>query len=438
MTVSDYPIKSYTASAPGRLDVMGGIADYSGSLVLQLPLKEQTHVTVRITGNPNCKLVSDTPDGKLSVSIDFDQLLVNGLPDYQYARNYFSARKNQKWTAYILGCVLILIQEKKIPFNGADFQIHSAIPLGKGVSSSAALEIATLRALALAYNIDFTGTELATLAQRVENIIVGAPCGLMDQLTSAFGHPESLLPIICRPDQLLTPVPVPEGIVFIGIDSGIRHAVGSSSYADVRSAAFMGYTIIARSLGLTASDIAHYRLTGDRALLPFNGYLSGIDNKDFNEKFFSLLPEKMSGADFISAYGDTIDLHSQIEPETEYLVQVCASHPVEEHARVNTFLNLLQSYSAEQDSSILTEMGDLMKLSHQSYSACGLGTKRTDEIVTMASKYLEEGVFGAKITGGGSGGVVCLLTSGDDGREAALDIRARMEKRHKTTLRFFG
>ncbi len=431
-------VKSYTASAPGRLDVMGGIADYSGSLVLQLPLKEQTHVTIRMTGNSICKLVSETPDGKLSVSIDFNQLLVNGKPDYQHARNYFMVRKNQKWTAYILGCVLVLINDKKIHFSGADFQIHSAIPLGKGVSSSAALEIATLRSLALAYNIEFTGTELAVIAQRVENFIVGAPCGLMDQLTSAFGLSENLLPIICRPDQLLAPIPVPEGIQFIGIDSGIRHAVGGSSYADVRTAAFMGFTIISKSLGLTEKDIQQFRISGNRKDLPYNGYLSSIEPDDFDKNFRALLPEKITGIDFISLYGDTIDLNSQINPQTEYLVQISTQHPVEENARVNTFMQLLQDFSLDQDFEKLNAMGGLMKMSHQSYSACGLGTKRTDEIVTMASKYLDEGIFGAKITGGGSGGVVCLLTSGDDGREAALEIRTRMEKRYKTTLRFFG
>ena len=161
-------------------------------------------------------------------------------------------------------------------------------------------------------------------------------------------------------------------------------------------------------------------------------------NDDFDKNFRALLPEKITGIDFISLYGDTIDLNSQINPQTEYLVQISTQHPVEENARVNKFMKLLQDFSLDQDFEKLNAMGGLMKMSHQSYSACGLGTKRTDEIVTMASKYLDEGIFGAKITGGGSGGVVCLLTSGDDGREAALEIRTRMEKRYKTTLRFFG
>jgi len=100
---------------------------------------------------------------------------------------------------------LLIQKEKGIPFSGADILIHSSVPIGKGVSSSAALEVATLKALGKTFNISFANTELPMLAQRVENLIVGAPCGLMDQLTSYFGEPRKLLPIVCQPDQIKPP-----------------------------------------------------------------------------------------------------------------------------------------------------------------------------------------------------------------------------------------
>ena len=112
-----------------------------------------------------------------------------------------------------------------------------------GVSSSAALEVATLRGLEVLAGKSFTGTALARLAQRAENEIVGAACGLMDQLAVAHGRVGELLPILCRPDVLHERVRLPEGAVVVGWPSGVRHAVADSPYATARAAAFMARPI---------------------------------------------------------------------------------------------------------------------------------------------------------------------------------------------------
>jgi L-arabinokinase len=431
----------FEASAPGRLDVMGGIADYSGSLVLQMPIRERTTVQVSLRDDLLCNIHSQTSAGEqLTATFHYPDLLNQGLVDYAYARQQL----NHGWAAYVLGCALVLQKEKNINFKGADFTIASNVPLGKGVSSSASLEVATMRALAQAFAVSFSGTELPRLAQRVENLIVGAPCGLMDQLASGFGEPGKLLPIVCQPDKIAAPVAIPPGISFTGIDSGIRHSVGGASYGDVRCAAFMGYTIILQALGVAQEDIRHALEQNNFSQLPFGGYLCNIAVAEFERRFASLLPTSMHGRDFIREYGLTVDRVTEVKADTVYAIYQSAAHPVYENERVHKFRELLQelnryngNISNPQQAHRVTAMGELMYGSHDSYSRCGLCSERTDELVNLMKAHAREGIAGAKITGGGSGGTVCALAIGEAGKETVKKIHRQMEEKYKVKLVLF-
>lgn len=326
--------------------------------------------------------------------------------------------------------MLVLQREKKIDFKGADFEIKSSVPLGKGVSSSASIEVAVMKSLEKAFQIKFSGTELPRLAQMAENLVVGAPCGLMDQLASYFGQEGKLLPIICQPDELLPLISIPKELHFMGIDSGVRHSVGGSSYTDVRCATFMGYSIIAKHLGASVDDIKNVRLTGQRSSLPFHGYLSNISVKEFESKFENLLPEKIKGSDFIETFNQTIDPITQVNPDTLYFIRDCASHPVYENDRVHTFMKILNGKNSD-----VRRLGELMQESHKSYSACGLGSDQTDEIVEEFEKF--PSVSGAKITGGGSGGVVCALAIGSEGINDVLRVHSHFSKKYRMPLKLF-
>ncbi|GIV38057.1 MAG: galactokinase [Cyclobacteriaceae bacterium] len=430
--------KKFIASAPGRMDVMGGIADYSGSLVLQKAIGQQTRVEIALRNDFICNLYSQLPDGEeLHFSVNYRLLLHHNAVNYSYARNILAGMPGGSWASYVLGCVLVLQKEKGIDFRGADFTIHSEIAHGKGVASSAALEVATLRALAKAFAVNFQKTELAHFAQTAENYVAGAPCGLMDQLASAFGRPHTLQPIICQPDQLLEAVPIPSSIAFFGIDSGIRHQVAGASYADVRCAAFMGYTIIARSLGVTEKEIIEAKARKHARHLPFAGYLSNITPAEFEDRFAALLPEIISGEDFKKLFGSIIDPVTAVNSAKKYSVKVCTAHPVYENQRVKHFLEHLKTITGKPHTAAgaIRQMGRLMLASHQSYSACGLGTPRTDEIVEQAISL--NGIAGARITGGGNGGTVCLLTAGGAGAEAARELHHRLCARYGQKFTFF-
>lgn len=426
-------------SAHGRLDVMGGIADYSGSLVLQMPIQEKTIVRLKLRSDNISTFTSTTESREvLNANANLKDFSLDGAINYTFAQARLKELKESSWIAYVLGCALVLQKEKQLDFKGADFIIQSSIPLGKGVSSSASIEIATMKALQQAFDLKFSGTELPRLAQRVENLIVGAPCGLMDQLSCYFAKPKTLLPILCQPDKLQEAITIPEDLHFIGIDSGVRHFVGASSYTDVRCAAFMGYTIIAQLAGATASEIKKAIHLNDFSPLPYSGYLCNISVDEFEERFKGELPDRLSGKEFLSQYGESIDQLTKIELLKQYHVKVCTEHPVYENDRVRRFKKIMEDYrslgNSEQKINI-EKLGQLMYQSHESYSICGLGSERTDEIINLSKKYPR--IAGAKITGGGSGGTVCLLAFGDSGLRQVVDLHHTLNSTYKEHLRLF-
>jgi L-arabinokinase len=422
---------------------MGGIADYSGSLVLQKALKETTTVAIALRQDGVFRLKSIQADKEeITCTILYRDLLKNGQEvDYTYAQAQLRKMPGGDWASYVVGCFLVLEKEKAIKVTGADVLIYSEVPTGKGVSSSAALEVATMKALSALYPISFQQTELPRLAQKVENLIVGAPCGLMDQLSSYFGEKDALLPILCQPDKVYPPVTIPDNIHFAGIDSGVRHSVGAASYSDVRTAAFMGYSIIARQQGITQQQLVQAKEKGDFSHLPYAGYLANIPASEFEERFAPRLLYRMAGQYFIRNYPVHIDPVTEVNPEKFYAILDCTRHPVYENFRVRTFMLLLQYVSVATDRAIrrqcLHQLGELMYQSHTSYSVCGLGDPHTDELVQMVKLHQGKGVYGAKITGGGSGGTVCILCEGEEGLQTARDIHHQYQEKQGKQIKFF-
>src|SRR5690349_11453950 len=108
----------FSASSPGRLDVMGGIADYSGSLVLQMPIRNQTTVSVKLRTDFICTVKSQMAGSHQEVSIDFRPLLKVSPGS---AHQILTQDSKHSWAAYVIGCAYLLQQQKGIDFKGADF-----------------------------------------------------------------------------------------------------------------------------------------------------------------------------------------------------------------------------------------------------------------------------------------------------------------------------
>jgi galactokinase len=236
--------------------------------------------------------------------------------------------------------------------------------------------------------------ELARLCQRVENQVVGAPCGIMDQVTCALGRPGRLLAIRCRPCEVMGHLPIPPGTAFFGINSGVKHSVGGSRYTRARVAAFMGLKLIRQSGVGTKLDC-----------------LCDLDPEGLRREYYELLPARLSGSDFVRKYGETDDPVTRVDPVETYSVRGAVEHAVYENARVLRFKSLLEQNPVEPH--LLTRAGQLMYGSHWSYGRrIGLGAAETDLLVRLAREAgPTAGIYGAKITGGGSGGTVALLTN---------------------------
>ena len=410
--------------APGRLDLMGGIADYSGSLVLQLPIAPATHAAAQLSHDAAVRVVS-LPGGDGAPRLfeaDLGELIgQDRLRDYAEAAEFFRRDPSRRWAAYVAGAFLVLARERGCVFErGARLLISSDVPEGKGVSSSAALEVAAMSALAAAYGVEVAPRELAFLCQKVENLVACAPCGVMDQMTSACGEEGELLALLCQPGELMGTAPLPAELSVWGVDSGVRHSVGGADYATVRTAAFMGYRIIAAAEGLpcrAAGREGHVRVEDARR----GGYLANVTPAEFEETYEPLLPARMSGAEFLARYGGITDEVTDVAPECFYPVRQATRHPVFEHARVRRFAEIFRGWPGAGDA---RELGRLMYASHESYTACVLGSEATDMIVRLVAEAGEAaGLYGAKITGGGSGGTVAVL--GRAGAREAVGAVAR-------------
>jgi galactokinase len=395
----------WSSRAPGRLDVMGGIADYSGALVLQLPLDRTTDAQLQRQRSARCDIISQRSGTSSSFGMELTEI-VNRDPG-ELAR-WFAEHPEDHWAAYVVGVVQYCLQrapEIDAERPGMKLHLGSFVPEGKGVSSSAALEVATMMAVAASYGLEISPQEVAVACQWVENHIVGAPCGIMDQMTSACGQRGRLLRLRCQPGTIEGYVDIPEGYRFYGIDSGVRHAVTGSDYGTVRAAAFMGYRMIAEMADLTVE----YK--GDCIVIrdpEWRGYLANISPAEFEQRFKARLPEQMRGDEFLAKYRGTTDKVTRVDASRMYPVRQATAHPIYEQMRVERFATLLGELAARP--SAANELGMLMYASHASYSACGLGSDATDRLVAMVNEAGAKcGLFGAKITGGGSGGTVAVL-----------------------------
>jgi len=405
------------ARAPGRLDLMGGIADYSGSLVLQLPLAVATFVAAQVTGEPAITIIShgaEAISGNERVDLPLSALAPGGRAlSYRDAYELLATDPQRQWAGYVAGVLVTLQREEGVKLEqGMRLMIYSEVPIGKGVASSAALEVATMQAVCAVLGLQLDGRRLALLCQKLENEVVGAPCGVMDQMTSACGEAGQLLALLCQPAEMMPGVVLPAELQVWGMDSGVRHAVSGGDYESVRVGAFMGYRIIASLAGLPARQVGLSRVQVDDPL--WHGYLCNIDPSEWEISFREHVPEAITGDDFLRRYSGTTDPVTTIRPDRQYQVRQPTAHPIYEHHRVRLFKALLERAAWDEERFRL--LGELMYQSHASYSACGLGSVGTDRIVEMVREAgPSNGLYGAKITGGGSGGTVAVLAHRDSG-----------------------
>lgn len=364
--------------APGRLDLLGGVADYSGALVLEVP----TRVTTRVTARPG--------DGAFEVGpvrLTGDE--VRALATQPYGEIRAALDDAPRWTRYPLGVAIVLVRHGVIDPPEVALSVGSDVPVSLGVSSSAALEVATARALLGAAGATVEPLDLARWCQEAENHVVGAPCGIMDQVAVAAGRPGAVLPILCRPVSVEPPVALPPGVEVVGWPSGAAHDVAGDPYRRARSAAFMGKRWVEAAAEETWPWVS--ALPGD---------------------LVARLPEALDGSSFLDRFDATVDPLSIIDPAVSYPVRAATGFGVAEHARTTAALTALRAGA-------LDPFRELLAASHAGYSAMGLGHPATDAVVAALEALPE--VHGARASGGGNGGTVAVLCDEGSIDPAAAD-----------------
>ncbi|GAB4179092.1 MAG: galactokinase [Terrimicrobiaceae bacterium] len=325
---------SISCFAPGRVELLGNHTDYNSGVVLSAALD----LGITATGSPS---------GQIHLSSE-------SLPDVVEVPVH-SVRPTGSWSDYPLG-VFQILRGEGFPVSGFTAHFRSTLPAGAGLSSSAAIEVATAMLLCKLFAISLEPLALAKLCRRAENEFVGVNCGLLDQASSVFGKAGHAVFLDCRAETVDN-IPLPPGCGLLIINSGVQHALTGGEYNERREMCFEA----AKQLGIPA--------------------LRDATSKQLMEA----------------------DLPATIRHR--------ALHITGENERVFSAIEALRSENTEK-------FGELMTASHESSMRnFENSTAELDELVRLANE--QEGIFGARLTGGGFGGAIVAI-----GAESALEPAA--------------
>ncbi len=325
------------SSASGRVNLMGDHTDYNGGFVLPAAIPQTTRVELAVRDDRTVRVWSAAyPDDR---PIEYE---------------LGSETRDDSWTDYVKGMTVVLA-----PFGlqrGFDARIESDVPVGSGLSSSAALEIAMGRAIREAFGLSIGDVELAQAGRRAENEFVGAPVGIMDQMASSFATPTSALFLDTR-TLAFEQVPIPQGSAVIVINSAIEHRHAGGGYSERRR---------------QCEEAA--RLLGVREL------------RDVDER--------------------AID-----SPALSDLLRRRVRHVVTENQRV---FETVAAFKAAD----LNRAGELFRASHASLrDDFEVSTPEIDKLCSLAESV--QGIYGIRLTGGGFGGAVVALAESTRASAAA-------------------
>lgn len=233
---------SWIVSAPGRVNIIGEHTDYNGGFVLPMAINKRVYIAAAPYNDVNsCDQVNLSSTAKgfapavFSLSEKFEKL----------------PHTHNSWLNYPLGVISLfknIINNQNIKLQGFNALVHSTVPLGSGVSSSAALEVATATLLESITNYTLEPIAKALLCQSAEHQYAGMPCGIMDQYISVLGKTDNLLLIDCKNNHPEY-VPMSDDVLgFLIINSNVKHKLVDGEYAKRRAQCEMANKILGINL----------------------------------------------------------------------------------------------------------------------------------------------------------------------------------------------
>jgi galactokinase len=352
------PQTPFETASPGRIEFIGNHTDYNGGQVLGVALNLQVTVSVKPRADNRISLVSDDLDTRFEGTLDKVEKQSGAL----------------SWTNYPLGIITVLREAGHVVDKGFNMTFSSDLPTGAGLSSSAAIELATLEAVCILCGIELTRKEKVLLAQRAENTVVGVPCGMLDQAVSCFGRRDHLVRIDCADTKFET-VSLPKGLHFWVFNTNHKHSLVDSMYAQRHAECREALDCIRKKL----PDLEHL----------VDAPLSVLDEVE-------LAPD----------------------------VRKRARHVIEENRRVVQVTEALASGD-------LPGIGDLLFASHESSRLLFENSiPELDTLVELLAAYRDRGLIGARLTGGGFGGAVMALTDESFSPESVESVLSDYRRRH--------
>ncbi|MHC4108547.1 MAG: galactokinase [Planctomycetota bacterium] len=347
------------AAAPGRVNLIGEHTDYNEGFVLPMAIDRWTVV------------VADPTPARQSTlwAIDLEELATANLTA--------PLEPQPTGFSHLLGVAQQFI-ERGVRLPNIDLAVTSTVPIGGGLGSSAALEVAMATLLEQLAGSRLAPLEKALLCQRAEHTFVATPCGIMDMLVAAAARPDCATLIDCRRNTL-TPIPLPPAVTVLIADTGVRHELAAGAYADRRSACEQ----VAAKLGVRALRDA-----------------------------------------------DASRLQTARLSDTQHRI---ARHVVHENQR--TLLAAAALKTGDHDA-----LGELMFDSHASLrDLFEVSCPQLDTLVEAASAQRGAGgVIGARMTGGGFGGCAVIVCHRDRADAVAQHVRAAYQAAHGRTAEAFA
>jgi galactokinase len=337
--------------APGRVNLIGEHTDYAEGFVMPVAIDFATLAAI-----------SPRTDGKIAIySENYEQ-------ERLFDAAALPAKASQHWTDYPLGVVAILAGEgHKIP--GFSLSLWGDVPLGSGLSSSAALEVVTALAVLSLIGASYPGPVLARLCQRAENEYVGASCGIMDQFISANGKKDHALLLDCR-DLSFRLAPIPSHVALVIANTMVKHSVAGGDYPTRR-----------RESEAACAVIASHR--------PGVTFLRDATLEDLDKWGSEMAPKSL----------------------------MRARHVISENLRTVAASEALLKGD-------LAELGRMMAEAHTSYSKDFEGScVEADAMIALAADL--PGLIGARLTGGGFGGCTINLVEQSEAETFAEALGAR-------------
>jgi galactokinase len=417
--------------APGRLDVMGGIAEYTGALVLNLPTSDHACVALQFVDEPRISIETVAPpEGDSSVEIELGQLAkVSEQTAEKSNTSELVGETSSKAVQCVLGTIIEMLRAGLIaPLDhGIKIAVGYTVDESLDLGLTSAIAAATLMVMAKSAGKQIDPQAAVEVCQRVENSWLRAPVGPADAVCSLFGESHTLTQLRCTPCNVGQPIPLPDELAIVGVDCGTTMPNAPQKYTQVRTASAMGRSLIERI-------VRHER----RSKEAFDGYLSQISVDQYVRRFRDRLPTKLKGKEFRDRFGETDDSLAPIDPSFVYKIRSRTEHHVYENDRAIGFVECLTRAARTGSEQPLVQAGELMYASHWSYGQrCGLGSVETDLLVGSIRRCGGREIYGAKISGRGCGGIVTVLMRASETAYKALEgaIQAYQgESGHRTRL----